>query len=425
LKHNNKPYRLALDIQYKNIDTTSKSYQDSLHKARNARTVIKNSINQNIDFYKIFCIKTLRSQFNDCKKYGTEIINRFSDLIVIGMGGSVLNPETLINLSLRTNSTGVKIHFLNHTDPIRLQGLLKKISLPGCAVLAISNSGQTIETNSLVGVMISAFKNQHIKDLGSRFFFITKPHSGIMANVARKISAPIISHMENISGRFSGLTNVSTLVAFIAGVDIDEYIDGAEKVLESFLQDRNNNDSSPLISAASIYSTKKPIIVNIGYLQQFAPFLEWYSQIISESLGKNGLGITPVRGLGPNDQHSMLQLFLDGPCDKIYSLFYVQNLDHELKTDSIAELEYIADKKLSDINSANFEATQYALEVKKHPLRIVKLKDLSSKTVGALVAHSMLEVITLGYMMNINPFNQPGVELIKSSSKNIIINNLN
>jgi glucose-6-phosphate isomerase len=273
--------------------------------------------------------------------------------------------------------------------------------------------------------MISAFKNQHIKDLGSRFFFITKPHSGIMANVARKISAPIISHMENISGRFSGLTNVSTLVAFIAGVDIDEYIDGAEKVLESFLQDRNNNDSSPLISAASIYSTKKPIIVNIGYLQQFAPFLEWYSQIISESLGKNGLGITPVRGLGPNDQHSMLQLFLDGPCDKIYSLFYVQNLDHELKTDSIAELEYIADKKLSDINSANFEATQYALEVKKHPLRIVKLKDLSSKTVGALVAHSMLEVITLGYMMNINPFNQPGVELIKSSSKNIIINNLN
>jgi glucose-6-phosphate isomerase len=161
-------------------------------------------------------------------------------------------------------------------------------------------------------------------------------------------------------------------------------------------------------------------MVNIGYLQQFSSYLEWYSQIIAESLGKNGTGITPLRGLGPNDQHSMLQLYLDGPQDKIYTLFYVPNLKDTTKICSFEEFGYIAEKYLSDINTANFLATESALSNNNLPTRTILLPDLSSRSIGSLVAHSMLETIMLSHMMNINPFDQPGVELIKTKSKQLI-----
>ena len=231
-----------------------------------------------------------------------------------------MNPETLINLNSNSIIYPTQIHFLNNTDPIYFRKLLSTIETRNCAVLAISNSGMTLETNSLVGAMISEFEKNNINSLGTRFFFITKPDSGILSEIAGRISGNLIEHTPNISGRFSGLTNVTTLIAAIAGVKVEDYIDGADEVIQDFVLKPESNDA--VLSATAIFSTNKPIMVNIGYLQQFSSYLEWYSQIIAESLGKNGGGLTPLRGLGPNDQHSMLQLYLEGPQDKIYSLFY-------------------------------------------------------------------------------------------------------
>jgi glucose-6-phosphate isomerase len=270
--------------------------------------------------------------------------------------------------------------------------------------------------------MISEFEKNNIASIGTRFFFITKPDSGVLSEIARKISANLIEHTPNISGRFSSLTNVTTLTAAIAGVKVEDYIDGAEEVIQDFLLRPESNEA--VLSAAAIFSTNKLMMVNIGYLQQFSSYLEWYSQIIGESLGKNGSGITPLRGLGPNDQHSMLQLYLDGPQDKIFTMFYVQNLKDNTKTCSFEELGYIAEKRLSDNNAANFLATESALISKNLPTRTILLQDLSSRSIGSLVAHSMLEIVTLSHMMNINPFNQPGVELIKTKAKQLIATSL-
>ena len=147
---------------------------------------------------------------------------------------------------------------------------------------------------------------------------------------------------------------------------------------------------------------------------------QWYSQIIAESLGKDNKGITPIKGLGPNDQHSMLQLYLDGPKDKVFSLFYTRNDNTAYKSCNLKELNYIAGKNLQNINRANFEATLHALIKTGAPTRSIILHELSVKNVGSLVMHSMLETIILGHIMQLNPFNQPGVEFIKKESMRII-----
>ncbi len=408
-----------INISYTNFNVVPEIYKIAQFAAKEASSKITLAIDQGQDdAYKVFCTNTARKQIKNSKEIVDRIKNNFKDLIVIGMGGSVLNPESLINLNANNLNSKIKVHFLNNTDPIYFRKLLSTISLTNCAVLAISNSGQTLETNALVGAMISEFEKNNIKLIGNRFFFITKSDSGILSEIAARISATLIEHMPNISGRFSSLTNVTTLAAAVSGVEVEDYIDGAEEAIEDFLCNPESNEA--VRSAAAIFSTKKPIMVNIGYLQQFSSYLEWYSQIIAESLGKNGGGITPLRGLGPNDQHSMLQLYLDGPQDKAFTIFYVQSLNDATKTCSFEEWGYIAEKSLSDINAANFLATESALISKDLPTRTILLRDLSPRSIGSLVAHSMLEIVTLSHMMNINPFNQPGVEFIKTKSMQLV-----
>ncbi|MDG1436852.1 MAG: hypothetical protein P8P83_03615 [Rickettsiaceae bacterium] len=412
-------YMNNIEIKYSNFDFSKDSFISAQNIAEDASNKIIDEINSKNPLYKIFSNKHALDQARESEHHAKHIKENFSDLIVIGMGGSALNPETLTTLITPKKST-TRIHFLNNTDPFFLQDLVSKIELASCAVLAISNSGQTLETTSLVGVMISQFEQAGISNLGKHFYFVTNLNSGNLKNVATKIGATLIEHTPNISGRYSGLTNVSSLVAQVANIDIQEYLAGAELALQEFFSKKQ--ESQPTIAAAAIYSAEKPITVNIGYLQKLNVFLEWYSQIIAESLGKNGAGITPIRGLGPNDQHSILQLYLDGPKDKIYSLFYTKNDHPIIKTSPLEEFDYIANKNLHDINKANFDATLCALNTTGAPTRSIILNDFSAKNIGSLVMHSMLEVVILGHMMKINPFNQPGVELIKTESTRLVQN---
>jgi glucose-6-phosphate isomerase len=378
---------------------------------------ILDSIEKKESAYQIFSIDHARAQNKEAANISQEIKDNFSDFVVIGMGGSVLNPRTLVSLARKKSST--KIHFLDNTDPIFLKALLSGLDLQNTAVLVISNSGNTLETVSLAAILIAEFEKIGIKNLGKHFYFITNPNAGILKDVALNIGAKLIAHTDNISGRYSGMTNVGSLVANVAGIDFEEYLSGAEAQLQEFTSKKEVSQAA--LSAGMVFNEQKSISVNLGYLQNFAVFLEWYSQIIAESLGKNGKGITPIRGLGPNDQHSMLQLYLDGPRDKLYSLFYAKKMQSDLITDRSDSFDYMANKNLADINKANFDATLKALAGRGQPTRSIIIDDLSASSIGALVMHSMLEVINLGHMMKINPFNQPGVEKIKVEAKKALI----
>lgn len=400
-----------IEINYFNFSSQSTEASSFLNSSVNQ---ILDSIEKKESAYQIFSIHHARSQNKEAAIYAQEIRENFSDLVVIGMGGAVLNPRTLMSLAQGKNAL-TKIHFLDNTDPIFLQELLSGLDLQSAAVLVISNSGNTLETVSLAAILIAEFKKIGVKNLGKHFYFITNPQAGILKDVALDMGAKLIAHTENISGRYSGMTNVSSLVANVAGINFEEYLSGAESVLQEFASKKA--ESQAALSAGMVFNEQKLISVNLGYLQNFTVFLEWYSQIIAESLGKDGKGITPIRGLGPNDQHSMLQLYLDGPRDKLYSVIYVKKVRSDFVTDGSDAFDYMAKQNLADVNKANFNATLKALASSNQPTRSIIMEDLSARSIGALVMHSMLEVITLGHMMKINPFNQPGVEKIKVESK--------
>jgi len=402
-------------IEYHNFDFNK---SDNQLLAATTKLII-NNIESGDSYYQIFKKQDPLAVVKSLAAIANQIKN-FSDLIVISMGGATLNPEMLVRF-LGKKKTSPKIHFVNNTDPAFFADILDVADIKNTALLAISNSGHTLETNALVGCVLEEFQKKNITDIGARSYFITNPKNGILKDIALTIKGTLIPHQEGISGRYSGLSSVSLLIGLIAGIDLEAYITGANSVIDDFYT--NLEHSKPVVSASSIFSNDKNILVNIGYLQKFDIFLEWYSQIIAESLGKEGKGYTPLRGLGPNDQHSMLQLYLDGPKDKLFSLFYVGDLDRNLldyKTSNLNELGYLADKNLADINLANFSATLDALISQEMPVRNIILQNVSAKSFGTMVCHFMFEIVFIGHLMNLNPFNQPGVELIKTRSSALV-----
>ncbi|MCP5363561.1 MAG: hypothetical protein H6911_06400 [Rickettsiaceae bacterium] len=406
------------EIEYYNLDSAK---EDNNLLSSTAKAIV-NNIESGNSYYQIFKKNEPEVLIQNLIAVATSIRNRFSDLIVVSMGGATLNPEMLVSF-LGCDQASPKIHFLNNTDPFFFADLMKTIEIKNTGFIAISNSGETLETNALVGCLIREYQKNNITDIGLRAFFITNPKAGILKDIAREIGATLLPHQEGISGRYSGLSSVSLLVGLVAGVDILSYLSGANKVIDNFYS--NLAESPVMLSASSIYYSNKNTLVNIGYLQRFLPFLEWYSQIIAESLGKDGKGYTPLKGLGPNDQHSMLQLYLEGPQDKYFSFFYIEKFNREIreyKTSNLDKLGYLVHKGLPDINKANFTATINALSLKKLPIRSVILRELSAETFGAITCHLMLEIIIIGHLIKVNPFNQPGVEMIKIRSKELISN---
>lgn len=404
------------NIDYLNFDSTFFYHQDA---KKIASHIIDQAIAQ-APFYKIFSKLNAKKELEKYLPIAQNIRNNFSDLIIISMGGATLNPDAIMSL-VDYKKTGPNIYFLNSTDPYFFKDIMDKVDVNRTAVLTISNSGSTLETIALCGSVIAELQNKNIVDFSKRLFFITDTTEGTLKSIAEKFNSTVIEHAPSISGRYSGLSNVALLPALISGLDIEQYIQGANNVIEDFYTNKEN--SLPFKSAVASYNLAKPIVVNIGYLKSFEVYLRWYSQIIAESLGKEQRGYTPIYGLGPDDQHSMLQLYLDGPRDKLFTLFYTQNIADNLasiKTIDISQMGYIANKNLKDIHFANFSATLNALKKLNLPVRSFVIKDLSAKSVGALMCHSMIEIVAISHLMQLNPFDQPGVELIKIESKKIV-----
>ena len=158
-----------LRVEYSNFDFSSSEFQKSNRIAGDATKLVVDSINNNSPYYKIFSIDLARDMAASCKKQAQKLQSNFSDLIIIGMGGAVLNPVSLLTLC-QDKKSDINIHYLHNTDPIYLEKLLNQVSLKDCAILAISNSGNTLETNSLVGVMIAEYEKISISDFGKNFY---------------------------------------------------------------------------------------------------------------------------------------------------------------------------------------------------------------------------------------------------------------
>lgn len=380
---------------------------------------LKDKIGPDTPYYKVLCSQSKTEHLSMYYDTARKIRENFQDLVVISMGGAALNPQSMLRLI--SQKSNINIHFLDNTDPVFFKNLIESLNLKETAFLTISNSGETLETITLLGIVLNEFKQHNITDYRDNFYFIIDTNGSTLNKLALSINAKIFKHTPEISGRYASFTNITTLIGLIAELDMEEFVSGGNEVFDNLWIDKE--DSTPARAAIAVMNLAKPILVNLGYLQKFSSYLDWYSQIIAESLGKNSKGFTPFKSLAPNDHHSMLQLYLDGPKDKLFTMFHVKKIDENISHFKIIDndiLGNLANRSIENINNTIFNAALKTFKAQHIPFRTIILDDLSAKTVGAIMAHSMVEVILLSHLLGVDPFDQPSVELLKKHARELL-----
>ena len=322
---------------------------------------------------------------------------------VIGMGGSVLGAEAIYQFLKKK----IRKNFL-FTNNLEANLSKNKTDLN----IIISKSGSTLETISNFHILL----NRKIK---SNNVFITEKNNNYLRRLAMKLKADILEHRNFIGGRYSVLSEVGMLPAELMGLD-------ANKFKKFNLLIKNNNFVKNLIlNVEAIYKYTKQgknnsIILN--YDSKSENLFKWYQQLVAESLGKKSIGITPIISSMPKDNHSLLQLYLDGPRNSFFTFFNVKEkksdrIRSSLLDDSMIYLKY---KKLAQIVEAQMNATKIVFNKKKIPFRSFEALERSEEVLGELFNFFVLETILLGKYLKVNPFDQPSVELIKIETKKLL-----
>ncbi len=336
---------------------------------------------------------------------------RFVSLVVVGMGGSSRGAKALHQAVGKENS---RLFFLDNIDPDLLSKVLKQIDWDKTAFAFISKSGKTLETVSLMNVILEELVRRELP-VAERVVFVGD-RGNPFNKLADELGAPFLEIPKEIGGRFSVFTAVGLLPAYFAGYNVTRFLEGAYKLLETPL--------SAFYLAASKYlhyKSGRDISIVMPYSTYMNEFTEWYAQLWAESLGKDGQGQTPLKAIGTSSQHSILQLFVDGPDDKFYQLFFVNSRTSDVKLpDEAKVLPYIGGKTLGEVMRAEFEGTLYALRQKNRPVVRFELSRLSEYQMGYLFMAYMVAVVVMAKLMGVNPYGQPAVEIGKRYARELL-----
>lgn len=359
----------------------------------------------------IFDEKSIKDIKNLSKK-----IEKFKKILIIGVGGSSLGGKTFKSLSSAEN-----IDFLESIDPVTISRKINKINAKDYFFLVISKSGETIETISQTLLILQYLNDLGTKDASDKFLFITQDHENSLAKIAKSISAEIYLHPNNVGGRFSCFTVVGLLPAILAGVNIDEIIDGAKSTVENFTNNQQNAITQAIQIQNNLFEQGFTGNVVMPYIDAMKNYTDWYRQLWAESLGKKGFGSVPINSMGTVDQHSQLQLYLEGPKDKFFTFFTALKHNKDLLVEDLKDVETLfGGKKLSEIVEIESQTTIQTLTDKNLPIRIFKIEEFNAKSLGALMMHMFLEVILFAKVRNIDPFDQPAVEIRKNMAKKLL-----
>lgn len=355
--------------------------------------------------------------------------DKFTDVVVLGTGGSSLGGQTLSALthwppsSPRHQTANPRVHFMDNIDPVSFSTLYNAVDLARTGIIVISKSGSTAETATqffhTVGEIISRLGE---KAVAEHIVAITEPAANGKENALRRAAKrwniPVLDHDPGIGGRYSVLTNVGLLPAMIAGVDGRKLRAGAKAALDQTLDAKTPGESYPAVGAALSVGLLRQKGVNqtvlMPYVDKLFPFAFWFRQLWAESLGKNGNGTTPINALGTVDQHSQVQLYLGGPKDKLYTLIFGPAagkgplIDPKLALE--ADFSYLVGRTMGDLLDAEQRATAEALVRNGRPVRILQLTKVDESALGAMMMHYMLETIISADLLGVDPFDQPAVE---------------
>ena len=280
--------------------------------------------------------------------------------------------------------------------------------------MVISKSGNTVETISNFLALNIAKKNS------KNIILISEKKNNFLFSLAKRFNLFYIEHKNYIGGRYSVLSEVGIVPAYLMGVNIFKLRQNLKKYLKKkdllFLKDSS-------VKLANILNKKKCTnLIFLNYIPELEKFLYWCQQLIAESLGKNGKGFLPVISNVPKDHHSLLQLYLDGPKDKIFHIFSLEKKSKErINTNTISKnINFLNKKSLSGIKTAQKNALIKTFQSKNIPFREFKIKSLNEETLGELFAYFILETIIVGKLIKINPYNQPAVEQVKIITKELL-----
>jgi glucose-6-phosphate isomerase len=384
---------LSSRISFKNFK--SKKVKSSL-----TRKKLINLINEKNEILKSLS-KDYKNNFNNknLKKFKKSL-----DYRVIGIGGSSLGAQAIYDF-LRHK---IKKNFF-FIDTLKIDNLEKKKKNHNN--LIISKSGNTIETIVNVNLLIKK-QDQNI--------LITENKKNYLNLLAEKLKADIIHHNDFIGGRYSVLSEVGMLPADLMGLNINNF-----KQLNSLIKNKSffNNLISNVSSTLYFIRNRKFNSIILNYDEKSDSLFKWYQQLIAESLGKKKSGILPVISNMPKDNHSVMQLYLDGFKNNFYTFFYVHE-DRSKKLNNkqiLSAKNYLKNKSLGDIIFSQKKATENVFNRKNIPFRSFEIKKRDEKTLGELFCFFILETILIAKSLDINPYDQPAVELIKQETKKILI----
>jgi len=352
-----------------------------------------------------FIIKSLKKEYKN--NFNKKTISKFKNFLnyrVIGMGGSSLGTQAIYDFL--EHKIKKKFEFLDN-----LKSHTKKNKKKRYLNLIISKSGNTTETIVNTNIFVQK-KNKNI--------FITENKKNYLHTLAEKFKSEIIHHNNFIGGRYSVLSEVGMLPAELMDLDSRKF-----KQLNNLIKNKNylNSLVNNVNQILYLAKRKKFNSIIINYDEKSSNLFNWYQQLVAESLGKKGLGILPIVSNMPKDNHSVMQLYLDGFKNNFFTFFYVKEKNSlKINNSQILQMQsYLKNKDIDHIVYAQKQATENVFKKKKIPFRSFEVKKRDEKTLGELFCFFILETILLGKCLNLNPYDQPAVELIKKETKKLLV----
>jgi glucose-6-phosphate isomerase len=354
-----------------------------------------------------------------------EIYKKFQGrktFVHVGIGGSSLGPEMLISALKKSE---VNFIFINNIDPDEIFDQLKDLDIPSSIFYFCSKSGGTAETLAALAIISGMLYAEGIKssDLKDYFVFATDPKKSELLDLGISLGIDILEVPSNVGGRFCALTPVGYFPALFAGIDIHKLVHGAKEMQQMLLID---SPSNPLLRATEfLFKLKKEKNISQTVFMPYSSKLKylsfWFTQLWAESTGKKlntkneivNTGFTPITAYGATDQHSQMQLFMEGPKDKAIILMEVLNFNHDFKLNgnlTSKGLDKLSSFTLSNLMHAELHGTIKALKVANRPYLHISIERVNEEHLGALILYFESLTALMGDYLEIDPFDQPGVE---------------
>jgi glucose-6-phosphate isomerase len=429
-----------ISINIKNLEKVAKEQGLSSQELESKGTLIKDYLEKiharKQGFYEIIDDEKTVREINNFAK---SVEGKYNDIVILGIGGSSLGTiclqQSLTHLFENEiiDRYSPRLHVLDNIDPTFIKQIDDIIYYEKTLFIVVTKSGGTPETLSQYFYFQKQIEDRKLI-AADHFVFITDPEKGLLRKISETEDIPTFDIPQNVGGRFSVLTTVGLLPAKLIGINIEELLEGAKKIRDKFLSENFEKNLPFQLASMQFILRKKHKYMNviIPYSQRLIKFADWYRQLLAESIGKKHdnennevfTGITPINALGVTDQHSQSQLYNEGPNDKFFIFIEVEKLGPPLEIPnpypSEETGEYLGNVTFNQLMKVEKQATEQSLTKNDRPNITIKINEVNEESLGELFMLFEASIAFLGEYYNINAFDQPGVELSKNLTKELL-----